>query len=341
MTLVGSLPFSSKNREVFASMIEQTIEEWKAAYNDAEPEDKGFMIGQLIGEAISVAVGAGCATNKFAKFVKSGNFKKAVGRVIKKAKYNLSKLKNMNPSKIIDSIKKITRKKNHYEVVMNNDDLVTISFDELTNVQKSKFDGLADSYKGKDIIHDRVNGEEGLGVVDDIENTGNFIYKNNPLDNPKATKDILKNDKAVYGFTPDPNSDSIGGFSDLIDWTDPEQVAGKRAERIKYHQKNDNIFNRIKEMKNQGATTEEIATEAVNMRNQNRLDSYVDNPQGLSAAMEHNINVYGNTNGATPEFLFKKYGSWDTVLQKTISANPGMDACLGLYDDYYYLYSIN
>ncbi|WP_281814829.1 hypothetical protein [Vallitalea longa] len=170
LILVASLPFSLESRKVFASMIEQTIEEWKAAYNDAEPADKGYMIGQLIGEVISIAVGAGFATNKFAKFVKSGNFKKAVGRVIKKAKYNLSKLKNMNPSKIIDSIKKITKKKNHYEVVMNNDDLVTISFDELTNVQKSKFDGLADSYKGKD-IPDRIDGEDGFGVVEGIEET--------------------------------------------------------------------------------------------------------------------------------------------------------------------------
>ncbi|GKX28597.1 hypothetical protein SH1V18_10770 [Vallitalea longa] len=168
LILVASLPFSSESRKVFASMIEQTIEEWKAAYNDAEPADKGYMIGQLIGEVISIAVGAGFATNKFTKFVKSGNFKKAVRRVIKKAKYNLSKLKNMNPSKIIDSIKKITKKKNHYEVVMNNDDLVTISFDELTNVQKSKFDGLADSYKEKDILRDRVNGEDGLGIVKSI-----------------------------------------------------------------------------------------------------------------------------------------------------------------------------
>ncbi|GKX30983.1 hypothetical protein SH1V18_34630 [Vallitalea longa] len=197
LTLVGSLPFSSKNREVFASMIEQTIEEWKAAYNDAEPEDKGFMIGQLIGEAISIAVGAGCAiksTKSFIKFVKSGKFKKAVGGVIKKAKHNLSKLKNMNPSKIIDSIKKITKKKNHYEVIMNNDDLVTISFDELTNVQKSKFDGLADSYKGKD-IPDRVNGEDSVGVVNGIEGTSELAYKSTSgaklITTPDETTTIL------------------------------------------------------------------------------------------------------------------------------------------------------
>lgn len=50
---------------------------------------------------------------------------------------------------------------------MNNDDLVTVPFDDLTNIQKSKFDGLADSYKGKD-IPDKINGEDELGVIKGI-----------------------------------------------------------------------------------------------------------------------------------------------------------------------------
>lgn len=119
----------------------------------------------------------------------------------------------------------------------------------------------------------------------------------------------MKNDNAIYGFTPDPNSQSIGSFYESIDWTNPEQVAAARAKRIDYHKENENIYNRLAEMKSQNACIEEMAKEGVNMRNQNRLHSYVGNPEGLQAAREHNMNVYGNPNGPTPESLFAKYGS--------------------------------
>ena len=39
-----------------------------------------------------------------------------------------------------------------------------------------------------------------------------------------------------------------------------------------------------------------------------------------------------------PDELFAQYGSWERVIEKAFSTNAGMDACLGLYDDYYYLY---
>ena len=44
--------------------------------------------------------------------------------------------------------------------------------------------------------------------------------------------------------------------------------------------------------------------------------------------------------GGSPDFFFKKYGSWETVLEKALSANPGADALLGLYDKYYDTYVI-
>lgn len=45
---------------------------------------------------------------------------------------------------------------------------------------------------------------------------------------------------------------------------------------------------------------------------------------------------YGNEPMA--EYLFEKYGSWDKVIEKSMSANQGMDACCGLYDKYFHLY---
>ncbi|PFF87368.1 hypothetical protein CN338_12215 [Bacillus cereus] len=167
-----------------------------------------------------------------------------------------------------------------------------------------------------------------------------FAYKNNPMDNPKAAKDIHENPDAVYGFSPNPKSESIGGFADALDWTNPEQVAQATVRRQSYHDKNDNIIELVNKMKNEGNSIEEIARAVNNQRNQNRLNDYIDDPKGLERVMARNEVKYGNPHGPTAEFSFNKYGSWEKVIEKSMSANPGMDACCGLYDKYYHLYRI-
>ena len=52
------------------------------------------------------------------------------------------------------------------------------------------------------------------------------------------------------------------------------------------------------------------------------------------------MELYGNELGPTPEYLFEQYGSWETVITKAFSSNPGMDACLGLYDEMFDTYLI-
>ena len=73
-------------------------------------------------------------------------------------------------------------------------------------------------------------------------------------------------------------------------------------------------------------------------RDRLRLASYQDDPEGLANVMESNLKTYGHEDGPTPDELYEKYGSWITVLQKAFSPNMGMDACCGLYDEYYWLY---
>lgn len=167
-----------------------------------------------------------------------------------------------------------------------------------------------------------------------------FTYKNNPMDNPKAAKDIHENPDAVYGFSPNPKSESIGGFADALDWTNPEQVAQATVRRQSYHDKNDNIIELVNKMKNEGNSIEEIARAVNNQRNQNRLNDYIDDPKGLERVMARNEVKYGNPHGPTADSSFNKYGSWEKVIEKSMSANPGMDACCGLYDKYYHLYRI-
>ena len=61
-----------------------------------------------------------------------------------------------------------------------------------------------------------------------------FVYIHNPEDNPDAMRDIVVNPDAVYGYSPNPDSTRLGKYADLIDWTDPEQVAGAQRQRLEY-----------------------------------------------------------------------------------------------------------
>ena len=76
------------------------------------------------------------------------------------------------------------------------------------------------------------------------------------------------------------------------------------------------------------------------MRNVLRLQSYENDPVGLEKVKKSNLKTYGNEEGPTADSLYKKYGSWEMVLQKAFSTNHGMDACLGLYDDNYFKYQV-
>ena len=73
-------------------------------------------------------------------------------------------------------------------------------------------------------------------------------------------------------------------------------------------------------------------------RNRLRLAAYENDPEGLEKVKKSNLETYGSEEGPTPDQLFEKYGSWEQVLQKAFGANMGMDACCGLYDEYYRLY---
>jgi hypothetical protein len=164
-----------------------------------------------------------------------------------------------------------------------------------------------------------------------------FTYKNNPMDNPKAVKDIMENPEAVYGYSPKPES-NLSKFN--VDWTNAEQVADAQAQRIKYHEGlkiekakiNQDVENLLKE----GSSMEDIARMKVNERNAHRIETYIKdgNLEGLESMKARNMRQYQNPDGPTPEQLFKKYGSWEEVINSSVRSNPGMDACTGLYDIY-------
>ena len=166
---------------------------------------------------------------------------------------------------------------------------------------------------------------------------GVFTYVHDPRENPEAMKDIVENPDAVYGFSPDPESSRLGIYAEY-DWTDPEFVAQAQEERRGYHESLESLTDILYRMREEGASIEQMARAVSAERNRLRLASYADDPEGLAEVKASNLKTYGHEDGPTPDELYEKYGSWVTVMQKAFSPNMGMDACCGLYDEYYWLY---
>ena len=165
-------------------------------------------------------------------------------------------------------------------------------------------------------------------------------YEHDPAENPAAMRDIVVNPEAVYGFSPSAAEEStLKEYADIIDWTDPEQVAEARQQRLEYHESLQELYDMIMEMVDRDKDIETIARAVSQRRNELRLEAYKDDPEGLELVKKRNLETYGNEFGPTQDALFEKYGSWEMVLIKALGTNPGMDACLGFYDDYYYLYN--
>ena len=165
-----------------------------------------------------------------------------------------------------------------------------------------------------------------------------FHYEHDPRLNARAMADIIVDPTAVYGFSPSPEG-SLSSYASF-DWSDPELVNGEngRLARIAYHESINEMYAMMNAMRIDGKSIEEIARAVSSKRNEIRLASYADDPEGLAAAKARNLEKYGHEEGPLPDELYKQYGSWETVLEKAFSTNSGMDACLGLYDDYYELY---
>lgn len=164
-----------------------------------------------------------------------------------------------------------------------------------------------------------------------------FTYVHDPRENPSAMEYIVENPDAIYGFSPNPDSKRLGAYAEY-DWTDAEVVEKGRLERIAYHESLDTLYTMLHEMRDAGSSIEEMARAVSAERNRLRLESYRDDPVGLEKVKKSNLETYGNENGPTADSLYEKYGSWEIVLQKAFGTNAGMDACAGLYDDYYTLY---
>ena len=181
-----------------------------------------------------------------------------------------------------------------------------------------------------DILYERGYGLKYGGA------TKIFRYQHDPRLNHKALEDIIINPDAIYGFSPSPTG-SLAAYAEY-DWTDAEAVEAYRQNRIEYLQSYSKMYDILDEMTAEGKSIEEIARAVSGKRNELRLAAYDGNPEGLATVKAHNLEKYGHEDGPTADEMFKKYGSWEQVIEKAFSHNPGMDACVGLYDDNYKYY---
>lgn len=163
-----------------------------------------------------------------------------------------------------------------------------------------------------------------------------FTYQHDPSLNPYAMQDIVADENAIYGFKPN-DTGSLKLYADA-DWSDPAVVEQGRQDRIAYHQSIEAMYDILEDMTAEGKSTEEIARAVSTKRNEIRLASYDNDPEGLAKLKARNLEKYGHEEGPLPDELYEQYGSWEIVLEKAFSVNAGMDACLGLYDDYYAVY---
>ncbi len=164
-----------------------------------------------------------------------------------------------------------------------------------------------------------------------------FKYSHDPMQDERAKYDIVVNENAVYGYSPNPDSVRLGEFA-KYDWSDEKLVESSRKERTDYHERTESeLLALLEKGKKNGDSVETIARAVSAQRNAIRLEEAED-AGTLEETKKSNFAKYGNENGPTPESLYEKYGSWETVAAKAFSINLGMDVCLGLYDKYYDTY---
>lgn len=93
----------------------------------------------------------------------------------------------------------------------------------------------------------------------------------------------------------------------------------------------------LQDLYNKGYSTKAIAAKMVEERNMSRINSYINSGdiKRLEIVKQSNLKTYGNEFGMSSDQALEKYGSYKEVINASIRSNPGMDACIGLFDIYY------
>lgn len=204
------------------------------------------------------------------------------------------------------------------------------------------FEGLGKFLKGK--ADDAIKkGEKDVGL-DEVDNTTNKTdktttdkgdtdvnngdQKNGNLEKNTFEDRLEKDPRGVYGYLPKENS-SYFKFRDKF--MDPVWVGKQRSIRIEYLKGSKKLEDAIRTMKAANKTPEEIARYVVEQRNLQKIEArkYMELDE-IKVLEERNIRDYNDPVGPSPDDLFKKYGSWEKVIEKSMVKDPEINRLLGL-----------
>ncbi|MGP3689214.1 hypothetical protein ACTVZO_31695 [Streptomyces sp. IBSNAI002] len=109
-----------------------------------------------------------------------------------------------------------------------------------------------------------------------------------------------------------------------------EKVEAQRT-RMRYHGLLEDMHRTEANMREAGASEEEIARELVDMRNQAKEITRAGmTPEEVRILEERNIAKYGNPLGPTADQLYAKYGSWQKVTDASMRTSYAVDRELSL-----------
>lgn len=109
-----------------------------------------------------------------------------------------------------------------------------------------------------------------------------------------------------------------------------EKVEAQRT-RIRYHGLLEDMHRTEANMRESGASEEEIARELVDMRNQAKEITRAGmTPEEVRILEDRNTAKYGNPLGPTADQLYAKYGSWEKVTDASMRTSYAVDRELSL-----------
>ncbi|MFF9913294.1 hypothetical protein [Streptomyces sp. NPDC013457] len=109
-----------------------------------------------------------------------------------------------------------------------------------------------------------------------------------------------------------------------------EKVEAQRT-RMQYHELLEDMHRTEANMREAGASDEEIARELVDMRNQAKAITRAGmTEEEVRILEERNMAKYGNPLGPTADQLYVKYGSWQQVIDASMRTSYAVDRELSL-----------
>ncbi|THB62975.1 MAG: hypothetical protein D6B27_13025, partial [Gammaproteobacteria bacterium] len=183
-----------------------------------------------------------------------------------------------------------------------------------------------------------------------------FIYERKPLDLKKLEKagaveekGVIKEAGAVKRIhidLPDgilPNPDGVAGYlptkgsrydDKIYDFTDEDFVKRHRQIRSDYLKGSKELEKTIAEMHSNGSSSEEIARTVVAERNRQKTEARsLMTKEEVDVLEQGNIEKYGDPVGPSIDDLYKKYKTWDDVIDASMRKDNAINLLLGIKKD--------